>query len=144
MVQGALGIGESFAIIPHFYGRVIMGNCTEIPFLNYIGGSEPGRYFRQQLPFIGINYANPAYNSVMIGRVDLRQRLGSNHYIYGMVNYMRDAGSLDKVFSSHGRGIWGAGVKYSLNTPVGPVSVNVHWSDYEHRFGAYVSLGHYF
>lgn len=144
MVQGALGVGESFAIIPHFYGRIIMGNCTEIPFLNYIGGSEPGRYFRQQLPFIGINYANPAYNSVMIGRVDLRQRLGSNHYIYGMVNYMRDAGSLDKVFSEHGRGIWGAGVKYSLNTPVGPVSVNVHWSDYEHRFGAYVSLGHYF
>ena len=144
MVQGALGVGESFAIIPHFYGRVIMGNCTEIPFLNYIGGSEPGRYFRQQLPFIGINYANPAYNSVMIGRVDLRQRLGSNHYIYGVVNYMRDAGSLDKVFSAHGRGIWGAGVKYSLNTPVGPVSVNVHWSDYEHRFGAYVSLGHYF
>ncbi len=144
MAQGTLGIGERFAVIPQFYGRVIMGRCTEIPFLNYIGGSEPGRYFRQQLPFIGINYANPAYNSVMIGRVDLRQHLGGNHYIYGMVNYMRDAQSLDKIFSNKGRGIWGAGVKYSLNTPVGPVSVNVHWSDYEHRFGAYVSLGHYF
>jgi len=144
MLQGALGIGERFAVLPHFYGRVIIGDCTEIPFINYIGGSEPGRYFRQQLPFIGINYANPAYNAVMIGRLDLRQRIGSNHYIYGMVNYMRDASSLDQVFSENGRGLWGVGLKYSLNTPVGPVSFNVHWSDYEHRFGAYVSLGHYF
>ncbi len=144
MMQGALGIGDGFAVVPHFYGRVIMGKCTEIPFINYIGGTEPGRYFRQQLPFIGINYANPAYNAVMIGRVDLRQRIGNNHYIYGIVNYMRDAGSLDEVFSDNGRGIWGVGLKYSMNTPVGPVSFNVHWSDYEHRYGAYVSLGHYF
>lgn len=144
MLEGAVGIGKSFALLPHFYGRVIIGDCTEIPFINYVGGSEPGRYFSQQLPFIGINYANPVENTVMIGRVDLRQRIASNHYIYGIVNYLRSAHSLDDVFSDNGEDIWGFGVKYSYNSPIGPLSFNIHWSDYEHRFGAYVSLGHYF
>ena len=80
----------------------------------------------------------------MIGRVDLRQRIASNHYIYGIVNYLRSAHSLDDVFSDNGEDIWGFGVKYSYNSPIGPLSFNIHWSDYEHRFGAYVSLGHYF
>lgn len=144
MLEGAVGIGKSFALLPHFYGRVIIGDCTEIPFINYVGGSEPGRYFSQQLPFIGINYANPVENTVMIGRVDLRQRIASNHYIYGIVNYLRSAHSLDDVFTDKGDGIWGLGFKYSYNSPIGPLSFNIHWSDYEHRFGAYVSLGHYF
>lgn len=144
MLEGAVGIGKSFTLLPHFYGRVIIGDCTEIPFINYVGGSEPGRYFSQQLPFIGINYANPVENAVMIGRVDLRQRIASNHYIYGIVNYLRSAHSLDDVFSDNGEDIWGFGVKYSYNSPIGPLSFNIHWSDYEHRFGAYVSLGHYF
>lgn len=144
MVEGVVGIGETFAVVPHFYARVLMGDCGEIPFLNYIGGTEPGRYFMQQLPFVGINYANPVENSVMIGRMDLRQNLGGNHYIYGIANYMRNAHSFDDLFSSNGTGIWGLGVQYSYGTPIGPLSVLVHWSDYEHRFGAYVSLGHYF
>ena len=144
MLEGAVGIGKSFALLPHFYGRVIIGDCTEIPFINYVGGSEPGRYFSQQLPFIGINYANPVENTVMIGRVDLRQRIASNHYIYGIVNYLRSAHSLDDIFSDNGEGTWGVGFKYSYNSPIGPLSFNIHWSDYEHRFGAYVSLGHYF
>lgn len=144
MLEGAVGIGKSFALLPHFYGRVIIGDCTEIPFINYVGGSEPGRYFSQQLPFIGINYANPVENTVMIGRVDLRQKIASNHYIYGIANYMRSAHSLDDIFSDNGEGTWGVGFKYSYNSPIGPLSFNIHWSDYEHRFGAYVSLGHYF
>lgn len=144
MVEGAFGIGESFAVLPRFYGRVIIGDCTEIPFLNYVGGSEPGRYFSQQLPFIGINYANPVENTVMIGRLDLRQKVATNHYIYGIVNYMRSGHSLDDVFSNRSRDLWGVGIKYAMNSPIGPLSFNIHWSDYEHRVGAYVSLGHYF
>ncbi|MBR1950628.1 MAG: patatin-like phospholipase family protein [Bacteroidales bacterium] len=144
MLEGAVGIGKSFALLPHFYGRVIIGDCTEIPFINYVGGSEPGRYFSQQLPFIGINYANPVENTVMIGRIDLRQKIASNHYIYGIANYMRSAHSLDDIFSDNGEGTWGVGFKYSYNSPIGPLSFNIHWSDYEHRVGAYVSLGHYF
>ena len=36
------------------------------------------------------------------------------------------------------------GVKYSYNSPIGPLSFDLHWSDFDHKIGAYVSLGHYF
>ena len=144
MVDGTMKAGNRLVFLPHLYGRVIIGDCAEIPYLNYFGGSEPGRYFSQQLPFIGMNYANPIYNSVMIGRLDIRQQIGSSHYIYAIANYLRSGMSIDEMFAPDGFGIWGLGVKYAYNSPIGPLTLNVHWSDYDDKFGAYISLGHYF
>lgn len=144
MVDGTMRAGKRVVFLPHLYGRVLIGDCTEIPYLNYFGGSEPGRYFSQQLPFIGMNHANPIYNSVMIARMDVRRQFGSNHYVYAIANYLRSGMSIDEMLSSRGFGIWGFGVKYAYNSPIGPLSFNVHWSDYDHKVGAYVSLGHYF
>ena len=144
MVDGTMRISNRLVFLPHLYGRVIIGDCTEIPYLNYFGGSEPGRYFSQQLPFIGMNYANPIYNSVLIGRMDIRQQIGSSHYIYAIANYLRSGMSVDEMFAPGGFGIWGVGLKYAYNSPIGPLAFNVHWSDYDHKFGAYISLGHYF
>ena len=129
MVDGTLNAGNRLVFLPHLYGRVIIGDCTEIPYLNYFGGAEPGRYFSQQLPFIGMNYANPIYNSVVIGRIDVRQQIGSGHYIYAIANYLRSGMSLDEMFAPDGFGIWGLGVKYAYNSPVGPLTLNVHGSD---------------
>ena len=144
MVDGTMRASNRLVFLPHLYGRVIIGDCTEIPYLNYFGGSEPGRYFSQQLPFIGMNYANPIYNSVLIGRMDIRQQIGSSHYIYAIANYLRSGMSVDEMFAPGGFGIWGLGLKYAYNSPIGPLAFNVHWSDYDHKFGAYISLGHYF
>ena len=144
-IGGVANITRSLALLPALYGRVVIGNMTEIPFLNYVGGSEPGRYLEQQMPFIGVNYANLVLNnSAIIGRVDLRQRIGKNHYVYAMANYLRSHMSFDGIFSNRGVGNWGAGLKYSYDSHIGPLSFNVHWSDFDHRVSAYVSLGHYF
>ena len=118
---------------------------AEVPFLNYIGGSQPGRYLEQQMPFIGVNYANLVLNNAaVIGRIDLRQRIGKNHYVYAMANYLRSQMNFTGIFSNKGVGNWGAGLMYSYDSPIGPLSFNVHWSDFDHRISAYVSLGHYF
>lgn len=141
---GVVGITDGLALIPSLRGRVIIGDCDEIPYLNFVGGTEPGRYVSQQMPFIGVNYANVVYSSTVIGRIDLRQRLGNRHYIYGMANYLRSSAGFDGLFARSAMGRWGVGVKYSYDSPIGPLSLNVHWSDFDHRVGAYVSLGHYF
>lgn len=142
---GVVEISGRLALIPSLYGRVIIGDCMEIPYLNYVGGTESGRYLAQQLPFVGVNYANVLYNSTVVGRLDLRQRIGDRHYVYGMANYLRTAHIFDGLFTRRGgAGRWGAGVKYSYDSPIGPLSFNVHWSDFDHRVGVYVSLGHYF
>ena len=143
-VGGAISLAERLVLLPQLYGRAIIGTCTRVPFLNYIGGMVPGRYFRQQLPFVGVPYAIVMDNTVAIARLDLRQRIGEKHYIYGMANYLATSHGLDDLLAGDSAGMWGAGIKYSYNSPIGPLSFNLHWSDYEHKVGAYVSLGHYF
>ena len=143
-VSGAVSVTDRFAFLPSLYYRSFIGHEKYAPYINYAGGSEYGRYISQQVPFIGINYADAFKSNIVVGRVDLRGRLGKNHYLYGIVNYMRNAESLDLIFNENGDGFWGAGIKYAYQTPLGPISANCHWSDYNNKVGFYLNLGYYF
>ena len=140
----AINLGNDFVLMPAVYARATINNNNELPFLNYVGGSEEGRYIEHQLPFIGINYCNAVNKVVEIGRIDLRKKIAKKHYVFAIVNYMRTQGKLGEAFDVNRSGFWGAGLQYSYDTPLGPLSFNVHWSDYNHKVGAYVSLGYYF
>ncbi len=143
-VGGAISVTDRFAILPALFGRVIIGHCEETPYLNYIGGTQPGRYMRQQMPFIGVNYANVVHNSAVILKLGLRQMIGKRHYVYGIANYLRSDNDFHSMILGEGMKRWGFGVKYSYNSHIGPLSFNLHWSDFDHRVSAYLSLGHYF
>ena len=143
-LNGAISCTDRFAILPSVYYRSFIGHEKYAPYMNYAGGSEYGRYIAQQVPFIGINYADAFKSNIIVGRLDLRGRLGKNHYLYGIVNYMRNAESLDLMFNEYGDGFWGAGIKYAYQTPLGPISANCHWSDYNNKVGFYLNLGYYF
>lgn len=143
-IVGAASLSESVALLPALYYRSFIGNEAYTPYINFAGGSEYGRYIPQQIPFIGINYAEMFDPHILVGRVDLRKRIGRNHYLYGIVNYMRTGESFEYMFNRLGSGYWGAGIKYAYNTPLGPLSMNVHWSDYNKRVGLYLNIGYYF
>ena len=121
----------------------MLGKEAPIPFTNTMGGSLAGRYLEQQMPFFGINNAAAMSNILGIARADLRFKVSSNNYITAIYNYAlttdRFKGFLewkDKVQDYHGFGL-----QYTYNSIVGPLSFNVHWSDYTEKVGAYVSLG---
>ena len=96
------------------------------------------------MPFIGINYADIFPNSAAVVRLDFRTRIGKKHYVTAIGNVARYGGSVDHLFGSSGSGIWGAGVKYAYDTPIGPLGINVHYSDHNNKVGAYVNIGYYF
>lgn len=143
-IAGVKSLTNRISLLPAFYSRVIIGNMREAAFANVVGGVEQGRYVPQQLLFIGMNYANYMRNSIGVVRLDVRGRIGAKHYLYAQSNYLRSASSLDKVFSRDIEDYWGFGAKYSYDSPFGPVSLNITWSDYKNKVGAYVSLGYYF
>ncbi len=135
--------GESFAFIPSINARVLFGKEVPIQFANTMGGSMAGRYLEQQMPFIGINNAASMSKMLGIARADLRVKLYRNNYLTGIYNYAVSVDDIDdfnnwgtKVYDYHGFGL-----QYTYNSIVGPISANVHWSDYTHRTGAYVSIG---
>ncbi len=137
-----LPIGEVFAFIPSFNFRFLLGEDVPVAYFNAIGGSLPGRYVDQQIPFLGITNLYAKKNILTVFRTDFRFRIARNHYITGILNYARDC-DLFKDYVQ-GLGYFGAAAEYSYDTIFGPLSLNVHWSNLTQKAGFYLSAGYNF
>ena len=113
---------------------------------NNLGGEIEGRHFEQQMPFIGYASVEQTENKYHILRCDLRYNVYGKHYLTVMYNglvswYLGE--SFSRVINN---AVQGAGLKYSYNTLLGPVSFTFHWSRRysENHFGGYFSFGYTF
>lgn len=134
---------EIFTFIPSVNVRFLLGKGdVPVAYFNAIGGSLAGRYVDQQLPFIGITNLAAMKNIMTMYRTDFRFKVAENHYVTGILNYVRDCDD----FKSYGVGMGyvGAGVEYSYDTIFGPLSANIHWSDMTGKVGIYLSAGYNF
>ena len=123
---------------------------------NLIGGAEMGRYIDHQLPFIGLNKLSLAFNNLAILRTDIRVRLHKIHYLTAMFNYARSAIDLknfftkgdtllwDNLYDYNASNWWGAGLRYSVETKIGPIHVDIGSSNISHKVQIYGSVGYFF
>ena len=167
-------IENRLVLIPQLYGSILFGkgavngttDCWNPLFEgpvpaypamnNVIGGAEMGRYIDQQLPFIGVNKISLAFNNVGIARLDIRTRVYKNHYVTGIVNYARSSVDMNNFFKEkdelqwgdlynyNASNWWGAGVRYSIDTKLGPLNFDVSSSNISKNVNLYFSIGHYF
>ena len=167
-------IEERFVIIPQLYGSLLFGKGSVngingawnptfkgpvpmYPYMNnLIGGTEMGRYIDHQLPFIGLNKVSFAFNNLAIARIDFRTRLFKNHYLTAMFNYGRSSIDLNNFFKDsptlqwselykyNASNWWGAGLRYSIDTKIGPLSLDVSSSNISRKANFYFSYGYFF
>jgi NTE family protein len=138
-----------FTIIPQVYARTVFGSPYYFNLWNVYGGEIAGRHFDGQLPFIGGTGLYYYGDQVGLLRCDLRYHIFGNHYLTGMYNTLFDLTPLfqaefnSSVFSFKEQG---AGLRYSYNSPLGPVSLTAHWSKlfFKNHFGVYFSFGYTF
>ena len=135
-------IGDVFAFIPSFNFRFLIGDDIPVGYFNAVGGSLPGRFVDQQIPFLGVTDLHAMKNMLTVYRVDLRFKVAKNHYVTGVVNYARDCDVLKDY--ANGPGYTGVALQYSFDTIFGPLSANVHWSDMTGKVGFYLSAGYNF
>ena len=149
-----------FTIIPQVYGRFathIAPFSTPVQYYNLknsCGGEIAGRHFENQMPFIGLTSVEDLFGTqkenASILRCDLRYNFYGKHYLTAMYNIAVPWGILGTggtmfidlfSFMSHG-----AGLKYSYNSFLGPISLTAHWinTDDKNHFGAYFSFGYTF
>jgi NTE family protein len=131
--------GDRFAFIPSVNCRFLMGQDIPLAYFNAVGGSLPGRFVDQQVPFIGVTNLVAMENIMTMARADFRIDLLKNHYLTAIVNYVHDS----EFFSEYvnGTGNFGAGIEYSFDTIFGPLSANSHWSDMTKKVGIYLRAG---
>ena len=167
-------IDDKFVIVPHLYGGflfgagavngaysgwnpIFRGPVPMYPYMNNIvGGAEKGRYIDHQLPFIGLNNTSFAFNNVAIIRADMRLCLHKNHYLTTMVNYGRSGVDINNFFKEqdvllwgelydyNASNWWGAGIRYSIDTKVGPLNFDITTSNISKSVNLYFSFGYFF
>ena len=142
--KGAVTAG-CFTFLPSVNARFVFGGEPSLPYLNIIGGYMPGRYLDQQIPFTGVNYAMAMHNYLAMVRADFRFRLFKNNYLTLCSNYAYSVRELNDITdTSLALGVFGAGLKYSYNSIIGPVDVGVQWRSRNSKVGAFLNVGLYF
>ena len=140
---------KKITFIPQFYSRIIIGENKLYAYHNNIGSNIFGRIYDYQLPFIGLNHATDltdAMKCVHVARLDVRYNFRKKSYLTAMVNYGRASAELPCLFiNDYSDDSFGAGLMYSYNSIIGPVSFQVHWlNDTDQPWGAYINIGYVF
>ena len=138
-----------FTIIPQVYGRYVSGFPGYFNLWNVYGSEISGRHFYDQMPFIGFNSVESADDNASVFRADLRYNFYGNHYLTAMYNLLINWDLIPLMpFDESYKPLeaQGAGLKYSYNSPLGPISLTAHWSrrESENHYGAYFSFGYTF
>lgn len=132
-------------LIPQLYTRFLIGKNYIFNYKNLVGGLIPSRYHEYQLPFIGLNSPKIADDFCAIVRFDIRYNFYGRHYLSVMANYLHAADNLANFMAvDFSKNFLGIGLKYTINSPVGPIDIEAHWSEATKRFGTYISLGYVF
>lgn len=132
-------------IIPQLYGRYVAGATGYFNMWNTYGGEIAGRHFEHQIPFIGLTTTQYTLDLAGVLRCDVRYNFYGKHYLTAMYNIL---GVLDD-YSTAKRFYFdtqGAGLKYSYDSPLGPIAFACYWVKWEgqHMPGAYFSFGYTF
>ena len=167
-------IEDRLVLIPKLYGSFLFGKgsvngCSDswnpvfdgpVPAYpsmnNIIGGTEMGRYIDQQIPFFGVKNISLAFNNVAVARADIRARLFNNHYLTAIINYARSGIDMknffkeretllwEDIYGYNASNWWGAGIRYSIDTKMGPLSFDISSSNISKNVHFYFNLGYYF
>lgn len=146
-IKGVVPAPKVFSFIPSAAFRFVLGS-SPLAYMNFAGGSVAGRYFDQQMAFVGRNNVVPMRNILTVFRTDFRFEVAKNHYLTGIVNYARDSNSFTDYLAADAGNWFGAGIEYAYNAFFGPVKADLHWSniskDINGGMGFYISVGYNF
>lgn len=138
-----LRITRRVYVIPSVTGRILMGKEFSYSFRNFIGHFYDGHSFNQQLSFYGVSGTEYVDNTFLRFGLNFRYFIGSKHYVLLLSNLGFHDDNFFDVFS-FSRSIFGGGIGYSYDSPIGPIDVKFTLSDNDKKVRLYFNLGYYF
>lgn len=141
LLEGVIPIAKRFYATPSLYGQVI--DMTSAPFTlrNLLGGHIDKYYTDSQKLFYGQRTVSVVESCIGIAYLDLRYRLGENHYIWTKVNA---AHSSNRIYDrdTPATTYLGGATGYSYNSILGPITLMVDYMFAPYKnVGVFLSLG---
>ena len=140
--EGVVPVTERFALLPSIRGRMIFG--TNIPFskMNVMGGDAMEQYLPDQLPFSGTNQVQLMDNTLLIGGMKFRQRIGNSHYLTLAGNYALSSGKIKNILNEES--MFGCSLGYGMDSMFGPLEATFNYTNHSDKVGFYINLGYKF
>lgn len=142
-VHGVIPVCSFFAIQASVNGRYIFGDDPEnMNMRNYVGGTMAGRYYEQQIPFIGFNGERFCSNLLTTVNLDLRFKVAKKCYLSLIGAAMHDADSFKEFKTKHAT--YAAALLFAYKSKMGPLTANLHWNSADNKVGIFFSAGYDF
>ena len=140
-IHGVIPCCRFFTILASANGRYIFGDENKNPYMaNYAGGMMAGRYYDQQIPFIGYNTVRPCERLLTTVDFELRFKVGKKIYLSAIGAALHDGHSLKKMSPA----VFATGFQFGYKSKFGPILANLHWNSSFNKVGFYFSAGYDF
>ena len=142
-IHGVIPVCSFFAIQASVNGRYILGDQSDnVNMDNYVGGVMRGRYYEQQIPFIGFNGEVTCDRYLTTVDLDFRFRMGKKYYLSLIGAAMHDGNGW--VGFQTKKAVFAAALQLAYKSKIGPLMANVHWNSFNNKIGFYLSAGYDF
>lgn len=137
-------ITDKWYITPEISGRSFFHAPDSIPLIysNFVGGKFDGHYLPQQIALPGSGGMEILRNAFLKIQTNIHYQLTSKQCVYANLNVSAHNDKALKIFD--GQYFTGANIGYSHLTVVGPLAVEIGYSDLSKKVHAYLGIGHYF
>ena len=140
--EGVVPITSRFAIIPSVSGRFLFGKNIPFSKMNVMGGDAMEQYLPDQLPFAGTNQVELMDNTLMIGGMKFRQKIGNVHYLTLTGNYALSSGKIKNILNEES--MFGCSLGYGMDSMFGPLEATFNYTNHSKKVGFYINLGYKF
>lgn len=140
--EGVVPITHRFSIIPSVSGRMILGKNVPFSKMNMMGGDTMEQYLPDQLAFAGTNQVELMNNSLLIGSMKFRQKIGNIHYLTLTSNYALSSGNIKNILKEDN--MFGCSLGYGMDSMFGPLEATINYTNHSEKVGFYINLGYKF
>ncbi len=141
-ITGAIPLGHGFSLIPSLYLGWVSTYSGKINFTHSLaaGGTIPGRYLENQIPFLGYSVAfHLLEDFAATAEMDLRFQFGHVNYLFLQGGLLQNSRTLPGMFKDP-LDSFAVGLKYGRKTIAGPLLLGMNWCN-DTGFGLTLSFG---
>lgn len=141
-MQTAWRLSHRLYALPALRGRFVFGNNIPLIYQNYVGGVYESRYLPQQMPWETVLYTHIVDRNFLAARLGLRYMIQHKIFVTAIGEY----GKEDHYFSSilKGKNDWGCALRASYDYILGPIGLQVNYSNMFKNLGVYINAGLFF
>lgn len=140
--QTTLRLSSRLYALPLLKGRFLFGDKIPCIYQNYVGGVYDGRYLPQQMAWESVLFTHIVDKNFLSARLALRYRIQSKIFVTALGEYAKESSRFNSILD--GKTDWGCALRASYDYILGPIGLQVSYSNLFKNVGVYINAGLFF